>query len=442
MSINYSAINGFKQRVTAPSVEAWSSNKNILRDPPKSVFTRRIDKVNQDGSLNEMFYHSGDRFAEYINVYARGVNPSVSTSYGNNQSASMQGTPSANGGHIGSKLPYRIMNAGSFRPPQLRQEQLLPLSRQPRNVTKVITNKEFKDYTKSATCDSQPKRYRQIVEDKIERFIAPTKTMKIQMPVQEHFAVSYVITNPLKGSYQTNLKSIKEEHDEDVNIYLQRNLPQYEMQSNKNENISSYIAPDKEITLNRNNPMYEVQSNKNENISSYVSPDRDIQLDRNNPMYEVQSNKNEHISSYVSPDRDFELDNNLPQYAIQTNKGENTATNGVWNDEINLDMKQPRYMRESVKSNSAKHVHFSPDNEYNFDNNMPSTDAYTNKSESIFVDGPTRSYNRLGEALHPGEFKGVPTMPMPDRNIQYNSNYQTTKTMIAQRMMDERDGRD
>ena len=78
MSFSYSSIIGNKAKVTFPSVESWGTNNNILRDPPKSIMTRRIDKVNQDGSLNEMLYHSGDRFAENINVYARGVNPMVS----------------------------------------------------------------------------------------------------------------------------------------------------------------------------------------------------------------------------------------------------------------------------------------------------------------------------------------------------------------------------
>lgn len=66
MSITYKGILGYKASVTLPSVEGWGTNNNILRDPPKSIMTRRIDKVNQDGSVNEMLYHSGDRLQKIL----------------------------------------------------------------------------------------------------------------------------------------------------------------------------------------------------------------------------------------------------------------------------------------------------------------------------------------------------------------------------------------
>ena len=163
MSISYNAIVGHKGKVTLPSVESWGTNNNILKDPPKSIMTRRIDKVNQDGSLNEMLYDSGDRFAEAINVYARGVNPMVSVQYNN-----------ANGAPV--KQPYRILNGGAFRPPELRQEQLLPLSRLPRNVTEATTNKEFIDYTKRVTCPLSQRGFK----DPLKGMVIPTKLSLIQ----------------------------------------------------------------------------------------------------------------------------------------------------------------------------------------------------------------------------------------------------------------------
>ena len=50
---------------------------NILRDPPKSVFTKRIDKVQDTDLLTKLIDGSGDR-VDGISVYARGVNPMVS----------------------------------------------------------------------------------------------------------------------------------------------------------------------------------------------------------------------------------------------------------------------------------------------------------------------------------------------------------------------------
>ena len=367
MAISYNAVIGHKGKVTLPSVESWGTNNNILRDPPKSIMTRRIDKVNEDGSLNEMFYHSGDRFAENINVFARGVNPMVSVQYGN-----------VNGGGSG-KLPYRIMNGGAFRPPELRQEQLLPLSRQPRLPTKVESQKGYIDYTKSALCDSQPKIHRQIVQDKIEGFIPPTKTMKIDKPVKEHFVVSYIVENPLRGKYYSNKNYKREQYADDINVELDRNIPEYSAYTNKSENISRFVAPDKEIIL----------------------------------------------------------DNNLPHYLLQTQKSNNIGGNGVLNNEMTLDNNLPHYLLQSQKSDS-KFVRVAHEVDYNFENNMPIATAETNKTENIHVDVGTRVYQRLPEALSLGEFKAVPTIPQRERNIQYNQHYSTSKTEIAKKIMNER----
>ena len=83
--VNYGAT-------TLPSVESWGTNMNILRDPPKSIHTRRIDKVGETSSITEMIDASGDRAAEAILVYPRGVNPMVGVSYGNNGGGGQTGS--------------------------------------------------------------------------------------------------------------------------------------------------------------------------------------------------------------------------------------------------------------------------------------------------------------------------------------------------------------
>ena len=60
MSISYSAITNHG-KVTLPSVETWGTNMNILRDPPKSIHTRRIDKVGQTSNITAMIDDSGNR---------------------------------------------------------------------------------------------------------------------------------------------------------------------------------------------------------------------------------------------------------------------------------------------------------------------------------------------------------------------------------------------
>ena len=147
MSFSYSAINS-NRKVTLPSVESWSSNMNIIKDPPKGIFTRRKQKVGETSSLTTLTDESGDRVCEAISLYARGVNPSVSVAYSNN--GTQKGPCVSNiGGQTMASLPYKVVKDGAFRPPILTQEQLLPLSRQRRINTSFYTNASKIDFSKT-----------------------------------------------------------------------------------------------------------------------------------------------------------------------------------------------------------------------------------------------------------------------------------------------------
>lgn len=147
--LSYSGLRT-KAKATLPSVEMWGSNLNILRDPPKSIHTRRIDKVGQTSSILLAQDESGDRISEMINVYQRGVNPMVSVSYGNE--GNNGGRSSVFSNQRSAYLPYRLEN---LRPPVQRQEDLLPLSRLPRNWFYQYSNPSMPDIVQAAQCNEQ-----------------------------------------------------------------------------------------------------------------------------------------------------------------------------------------------------------------------------------------------------------------------------------------------
>ena len=122
-------------KATLPSVEDWGTNLNILKDPTKSLYTQKKERVGDTLDILLAQEDSGDRIAECINLYPRGVNPMVGVSYNNYGSRQSSSTLSTN--HGGTKLPYR---AEVFRPPVLRQENLTPLSRQPRDWFYALTS--------------------------------------------------------------------------------------------------------------------------------------------------------------------------------------------------------------------------------------------------------------------------------------------------------------
>lgn len=467
MSITYKGIIGNKARFTLPSVESWGTNNNILRDPPKSIMTRRVDKVNQDGSLNEMFYHSGDRFAENVNVYARGVNPMVSVEYGNNTSFGMSKN-GGNGFYSAGKLPYRIMQGGAFHPPLLRQEQLLPLSRLPRNVTFVQTNKETIDYAKSAVCNQQPKEHRQIVKNKYEGFITPTKTMKLETPVTEHFVVNYINEDPLTYNLNTNLRANGdvEHYVEEKN--LERNVPAYETSAQKSINYATLVRPDKEIFLETNTPLYDVKANKSVNMATNGVLDDSIDLIKNMPNYSIHDVKVQNIgvNAVYNPDS-IELQENVPHYLIADRKVRSMGTNGVLNDQINLSENLPHHMAVNNKgfntgeriiindeinlSENMPHYNFQVnkgdkrvqfqnkyENDLQYDHKTPHIMLQSPKTKNMKTDNSATEFTRLHETIHPGSMEGRVVIPSSERTSTYNTNYTTNKRELAQKIMRER----
>lgn len=161
-------------KVTLPSVDnGWLINSSIVKDPPKSITTRRIDKVGDTQMVEEMIEDNGSRICGTIMKFPRGVNPAAeytepiessskisNATIRDNSNNPMRIRTDAgylfrnqygrgSGGYLARRL---MMYNGAFRPPMYTQEQLLPLSRQPRIRTSCVTHPEKIDYRK--TCDT------------------------------------------------------------------------------------------------------------------------------------------------------------------------------------------------------------------------------------------------------------------------------------------------
>lgn len=112
-----------KAPVTLPSWE----QVHIMRDPHRSIHTRKHEPVNTAEVMNDSRSNI-DRVSENIQQFARGVNPMVSVSYSNHGNGASTNTIKTGQ----SFNPYGVMKDGVFRPPMFRQEDILPLSRQKR----------------------------------------------------------------------------------------------------------------------------------------------------------------------------------------------------------------------------------------------------------------------------------------------------------------------
>jgi len=351
--ISYSGITNHG-KITLPSVDSGFGSMNILRDPPKSLYTRQINKVGETSSITEMIDESSNRACEAILPFSRGINPFVSVSYDNNgNNGGSNGSIVGSNNGIQAKLPYTVMRDGAFRPPVLLQEDLLPLSRMPRNWTSAFSAPGFADFSKKMRTCGTAEETKEVKTDTLKASIRPTATYTIETPISEPFEIKYVIqpslktsansgirtmditqrhvsaptkeieTNPLHAHARTNIKSTKHVDNNvfDPQRYIQSTNPHY-----VNTNISTSLhhtsiedlldlsdmpihdklnfsvnAPlsgteqtkyfHDDIELSRNVPSYQATTNiMDTNIHKRVERENDIQLSRNIPMGSFISN--------------------------------------------------------------------------------------------------------------------------------------------------------
>jgi len=196
-------------KVNLPSVESWGTNMNILKDPPKSITTRRKIKVGETSSITQMIEESDGRSSEAIQVYARGVNPFVSVSYdnvGNNGGRTYGGI--VEGGGRSAKLPHRIMQDGAFRPPVLLQQDLLPLSRLPRTITNAFSNAGFTDFSRKLRTCGTAENTKEVKKNTLKTSVRPTAVYRIEKQAEKPFEVKYVIQPSIKNAVSSGVRQM------------------------------------------------------------------------------------------------------------------------------------------------------------------------------------------------------------------------------------------
>jgi hypothetical protein len=396
-------------KVTLPSVDSWGTNMNIIRDPPKSITTRRRDKVGENSDILKMIDNS-DRSSEAILRFARGVNPSVSVSYSNN-GGSLQ-----NFGNQQAKLPYSINKDGDFHPPVQAPQNLLPLSRLPRNVTFAITNPTMPHFGKELPNSRNTKTTSSVKEEIISSQVRPTKRYYLQKPFQEAFESNYMIQPILQKSADSNisttnrtnvnvLEPTKEINKDNLNAFVQSNnasnsvfkndinnfnstnfindLSTYSVNTNLNDikgvpidfdlsNINTkdvtlieYSAPlnangqtnyiHENFELDRTLPYYESKTNINYNKNMSLI-NNDLELERNLPQHESRTNFNSNkLNSFIHDD--LELERTLPYHESRTNFNSNKL-NSFIHDDINLDRVLPNYNAMSNNKGNGERINY------------------------------------------------------------------------------------
>lgn len=457
MSIQYPKT----EHVTLPSVEQWGTNTNILRDPPKSITTRRIDKVFENTDINDLVDDSGDRINDGINVYARGVNPMVSISYDNNSNnAGISGNPTSTSNRTQARLPYPIMEGGAFRPPVYTQRDLLPLSRLPRTWFSTMTTPGFADFSKTI---QKPNDYRAI-KDMLNIYdIKPNKTTNIEKPIIENFKMlntindkhinlnidSGIKSNFVSGYTRENFDMYKGVNDDNLNVFAQSNIGQDTFANNleglsidQNRYIQNHLSHQAFSNVSQNNA--QTLSNIHMNTDKYLQDNVQVKDAFSNiSKQSAQNLSNVHmntskylqdaaiietfsnLSSDISAKNLEELYDNgrvsVKDNMIQYSKEAGIAPGYTFLNEIAqpvLEMRNPQFEVQSQISDSRVHKRIDHENNLQFDRNTPLTSFKTNvtKLEDFnSINLSNRNYHRLEETLNKGSFNNIGIKPSMNR---------------------------
>ena len=449
MSISYSGLTNYG-KATLPSAESWGTNMNILRDPPKSITTRRIDKVGQTSEITSMIDDSENRACEAINVYARGVNPMVSVSYDNtgnnggqrsggvygNSNVPGQGLMTA-GGQTQAYLPYRVMRDGAFRPPVVNQTDLLPLSRLPRIWTTAYTKPGFVDFSKKMKSCGTAENTKEVKTTRLNTSIRPTAVYKIESPLKEPFEVKYMIQPTLKKSYTTPISStdrttqvvvnpVKNINRDNIHSFAQSNIQNIRHIDNNDFNPERYLQD-----TNAHDVYTNINNRENYINNNDFNPERYLQ-DTN--AHQVNTNMGSHIQ--VSSIEDIlDLSNIRTKDAMNidyiTPMSGNEKVEYI-HDNIELQRTLPNYNASTnIKNNEQRILQ----HEYMIDleRNTPLTNMSINPSKMGDINKTSRDYNLLQKPQY-GSYEGRGQMPTMNRVQEIPSNYESDKSKMNKKV--------
>jgi hypothetical protein len=311
---------------------------HILRDPPKSIYTRKYEPVN----IADVMYMSRPgaegsdptRINESINYIRRGINPMVKVMYGN-----------AGGGSTNSALhngqvknPYRIE---VVRPPLQPPASLVPIS-----APRIHQN-----YTITTNVGIEPR----IVADKHDRTSEKytTETRKNISSVRPSISSGLTKNNSLLSDIVASnfINYNKTDYGVSTNIAqetgntLLADIIKVKLNDDKqyysiNSAMSIYVYDPKTNTFTN------VQSNIKErnNIAVNAVKGLPIQVSRNDGIiYNIKDydwkvvNTNSGAPAIVIEvqNRDIELERNMPLYAVNSNISTQVSKNNQSNTKVN-----------------------------------------------------------------------------------------------------------
>ena len=407
--ISYSGLINYG-KATLPSVETWGTDMNILRDPPRSITTRKTNKVGQTSDIVEMIDEAHDRASENILQFPRGINPSTSVSsknYGTNggQSHMPSGNPNSLNAAGGKQAygPYVIMKDGAFRPPLYRQENLTPLSRLPRVWTTAFTKPGFTDFSKKMKTCGTAENTREVKNSLLKTKVVPNAYYKIEKPIEAPNEVKYYIQDIVNSPYNSNMyggdQTIQYVQEPSAGLQDMNNV--FNVESNMNDS-SYYVQNTNEVDTERylqdpnNQSVFSNNSGKN---VSFLDENADISNRQTKELYNINYKTplttTEQKNNYIHDD--IELYKNIPNYQSGTNLSSGQNHSEYIHDNIELDRNIPTY-QYNTNLKSSKHENYIHE-DIDLSKNLPvyraSTNAVGKNTKISYIHDDVELYRNL-----------------------------------------------
>ena len=416
-------IKNHKSHLTLPSIGNWK-NLNIKKDPPKSIHTKRKDKVGSDKLIQELHNSSGDRIEENINYYARGVNPMVKVQYSN-----YNGTP--------SRLPYRLDIDKNFKPNMEKSDAILGNLKDNwrfKNGTKSKINElnRLKNKTESFSPDfsiddiepdlvisnsnirkniAGPESYeikkgdiskyeklkdlqmlQRTIGDHLDYQVETRKTQNLEKHVEKTYDIEHHIQDKVK--YQTN----SGERTRDI---LQRtNADINENYIDKNYNlIDANTIKGSELTINN-----DIMKLSSFNTEKYVD-------DSLKGIYNTNKKESDYKRTYIKSKYEEKTKNKtLLQGNIETYKNKQKGQDYIHKN-IELDKVLPAWKSSTNTSINLQKI-IPHEKEIYLDNNRPNTQIQSINRKSIGDDQMNQGkFVKLNPTIERSTFDPRPNMP-------------------------------
>lgn len=388
-------IKNNKSLLTLPSTGNWN-NLKIMKDPPKSVHTKRKDRIGSDNLLLELNAQSTDRLEESINYYARGVNPMVKVQYSNHNSTTS------------GRLPYQLDIQKNFKPNMEKSDAIvgnLQDNWRFKNKEKSMINDLNKlDNTKTENYNSEffvediepdliisntkirknilgPESYevkkgdvskyeqlkdlqllKNTIGDHINYDIQPRKTQNLENHIEETYDVKHHVQNKLNYEGKSGEKSrdILQRTNANINEnYIDKDYNTVSAQTIKGSELT--VNNDIMKLTNLNTEKYiedilkgEYNTNKRDNNykRTYITSVNEENIKNKNVLHSnVETYKNKQKGQdYIH--KDVELDRVLPSWKSSTNSSINLQKIIPHEKELYLDANRPNTHLESINRKS------------------------------------------------------------------------------------------